>query len=558
MKASFNKLYRQLTLIFCVFLFITALTGIIYGLHDRFFQLPTLIANILIAIHQGAFLGKKIAPLYVLSLGLSVFAIGLTVLINFRDKLIFSQTQPNTVNAYRLLLLVVGIPLALCVEAGVAYRLGTDWFGLSERQTAVFLAFHGGSVFGTFLGIFYTLTVGLVLIAISIAGFKIGMTSVLSRRTKQTDFQQQFQQQLKTPHLLGDNLLQSLAGLRQKARLAIILFSILFIGIFYYATSELLVSIVIIGIFFVLPALILASKLIMNWQHQQEIQARFYERETESITILKAIPDSILRISKDGICLSYMPAKGAKSFVLYGDIINKHVTEFLPLEIANGFIGFARLSLQTGHTHVYRFSISLDKDKQYHEARITSIGETEVLIVVREISNLNEALTLSDKQILDSEDSGLKLLTEPELIQVLEKIVKNIQQDPKNHILFCLAIDEEVNNNDVPSIDDNLIHQIAAKTRSCLASNTIARFDNNDLIILVTNCTMKNASILVNNLNCSLDEFFSTLPNKEQAIDFSIGLLEINADVADTNSLISAVRATYVLARQKVNFKPFW
>jgi GGDEF domain-containing protein len=553
MKASFNKLYRKLTLIFSVLLFITALTGIIYGLGSRFFQLPYVISNILIAIHQGAFLGKKIAPIYVLSMGLSVFAIGLTTLINFRDKLIFSETEPNIVNAYRLLILVVGIPLALCVEAGVAYRLGTDWFGLSAKQTAVFLAFHGGSFFGTFLGIFYTLTVGLVLIAISIAGFKISMTSILPRRKNQTDFQQK----LKTPHLLDDGLLQSVTGLRQKVRLAIIFFAILFIGIFYYATSELLASIIIIGIFFVLPALILASKLIMNWQHQQEIQAKFYERETESITILKAIPDSILRISEDGICLSYMPAKEAKSFVLSGEIINKHVTEFLAPEIANEFLRLARLSLQTGNTNVYRFSISLDNDKQYHEARITSIGQTEVLIVVREISNLNEALILSDKQILDSEESGWKLLAESELIQVLNEIVNNLQQDPKNHILFCLAIDEKVGNRD-SLLDDNLIHQIAAKTRSCLASNIIARLNNNDLIILVTNCTMKNASILVENLHYSLDKFFSTLPNKEQAINFSIGLLEVNADISDTNSLISAAKATYVLARQKVNFKPFW
>ena len=418
------------------------------------------------------------------------------------------------------------------------------------------MAFHGGAFLGKFLGILYTLTVGSVLIGLSIVGFRISTTSIMGKRQNQTDFQQKS----KTAHLFDDVLSTSVITLRKKVRLAIILFSILFIGVFYYATSELLTSILIVGVFFFLPALIVASKLIENWRHQQEVQAKLFERETESITILKAIPDSILRISENGICLSYMPAKEAKSFVLYGDIINKHVTEFLAPDIANEFIRFAQLSLQTGQTHVYRFSISLDNDKQYHEARITSIGQTEVLIVVREISNLNEALTLSDKHTLDSEDSGLvKLLTESELIQVLEKIVKDIKQDPKNHILFCLSIDElKINDNDVSLINDNLMHQIAVKVRSCLASNTIARLDNNDLIILVTNCTMNNASILVDNLHYSLDEFFSTLRNNEHSINFNIGLLEINADVSDTNSLISAAKATYVLARQKINFKAFW
>ena len=141
MKASFSKLYRQLTPIFSVLLFTTALTGIIYGLTSSFFQLPNTVANILMAIHQGAFLGKTIVPFYVLLMGVGIFAIGLKTLIDCRERLIFSQTEPNTINAYRLLVSLLGVPLALCVEAGVAYRLGTDWFGMSSEQTAVFWHF---------------------------------------------------------------------------------------------------------------------------------------------------------------------------------------------------------------------------------------------------------------------------------------------------------------------------------------------------------------------------------------------------------------------------------
>ena len=81
MKILSHKIYRQITPILFVPLLLTALTGIIYKLSKHFLRLPDLITKTLITIHQGLFLGEKIAPFYALLMGLGVFALGLKALI---------------------------------------------------------------------------------------------------------------------------------------------------------------------------------------------------------------------------------------------------------------------------------------------------------------------------------------------------------------------------------------------------------------------------------------------------------------------------------------------
>lgn len=576
MKTSLRKLYCQLTPILFLPLLATALTGIIYGLSERFFKLPDTVANVLMAVHRGEFLGVKLVPIYVLLMGIGTFTICLVILIDSRDNLISKQTKPNIVGIYRLVALILVIPLALCVETGVAYQLGRDWFGMSSQQTATFLEIHGGASLGTYLSIIYILIAGFDLVVLSIIGYKMTTTSVSQRKQSQQALQKKQSQQAapkqsETPiYLSRDSLIYSVAVLKRKIRLAIAIFSLVFIGILYYATSTLLASIAIIVIIFVIPALLIAEQLIQSWQHQKEIQVKLCEREAESITMLKAIPDSMLRVSQDGICLSYMPAKEAKLFVLNGEIVNKHLTEFLAPEIARQFIKFAQLSLQTGSTRVYRFPISLDDREQYHEARFSPIGQTEVLIIVREIAELNDVPVVS-KQVspTNNNQKSIKLLTESELIKVLERILIQVletileddRQSHKNHILFCLAIEQtEANGNGVFHINDNLMHQIVAKIDSYLEFDAIARLDNNnnELVVLVSDCSLEKASVLVDDLHRSLNDFSSIWRNGTTSLKFNIGLLEINADSPDAVSLMNAAKTTCQMAKQKVHFKTFW
>ena len=551
MKTSFRVLYRQLIPILCCCLLLTALTGIILGLSDRLIDLPDIVIKILTMIHQGAILGGKFAPIYVLLMGLGVFVLELKTVIEGGYSLLFQQAQPIMVNVYRVIALILVIPLTLCVETGVAYRLGTDWFEISNEQTNFFLSIHGGSSLGTLLSIFYLLAVGLALITLSILSWKNSQNS-----SGQKQLQHSQRQSKSDSNYLSQNSNGNKSASSKKIKMAIIYGLIALVGIIYYTTSALFAAIAGLSIIVVLCAVILGRKSHNGWQEQQQTISKLHEQEAESITILRAIPDSMLRISHDGICLSYLPAKEASSFVLHGDIINKHITEFLALEIARQFTKSTQLSLQTGSTITCHFSIPVGNEKQYHEARVTPIGQTEVLILVREIDDSNCTSKMLQESLVNKKNTAsVQVLTELELVRVLETIL--IEQNSQNHILLCLAINTSVIGDDDAVINDDLLFKIANRIGSTLPSSVVSRLENDDLIILVSDRTMEKASAIVDDLYRNLEGFVST-ENHARSIEFNVALLEIDADSSNAIALVNAAKATCQMAKQKVNFKTFW
>ena len=548
MKLPLYKIYRQFILLLFLPLIATALTGIIYGIGNRFFTLPSIITNVLIFIHKGQFLGIKLVPIYVLLMGLGTFLICLVTLIENGDRVIFSQKVP-----YPLVLILV-IPLAVCVETGVAYQLGKDWFGMSEQKTASFLSIHGGNSLGIFLGSIYTIITGLSLIVLAIISYQLVTTSTSQRRQEQ----QSPQKIATTTSSNQENFsIDERTLLKRKIQLGVMVFSLVLIGILYLGTTKLIASIVVVVIIFALPALAIAERLIQVWQ-KKEVPTQLYEQENESTTILKAIPDSMLIVSQNGICLSYMPAKEAKFFNLDGEIVQKHLTDFLAPEIARQFFKYSQLSLQTGSTRLYRFPVSIDGQQQYHEARISPIGQTEVLIMVREIVDIKE-VSINSEQQSQANNSSVQLLTEPEFVTLLETILLDNRIKQQNHVMFCLAIEQtETNNDDNFNSNARLIEQITTQIVSYLPVRTIARIDEDELIILIEDISSENISVLVDDLHHSLNNLKSNSDNNSSSIKFNLGLLEIDANSPDAVSLMNLAKATFKMAKQKVNLKTFW
>ena len=311
------------------------------------------------------------------------------------------------------------------------------------------------------------------------------------------------------------------------------------------------------------------KKPIQDLQYQQKTQTNLYDKEFESATILRAIPDSMLRMTEDGICLSYIPSKEASSFVIKGEVVNRHVTEFLAPEIALQFIKSAQLSLRSGSTKFYRFPIPIENGgRRYYEARISAIGMTEVLIMVRQLSDLDQAYLNSTKLSDSQNEDTILLLSEPELAEILERTLEKIQQNNQNHVLCCLVIDELNIENDSEvdpklqsgsRVSEILMYQIAAKVKTHLSSNYIARLGDNELVTLVLNSSLDRASTLVDKLRDDVNNFSFHWKGNEYPVSASIGLLEINAESLNTTAdLINAAKATCNIAKQKIEGYTFW
>ncbi len=175
MSVHSRKLHRRIAPILFIPLLLSALTGIAYRLGRSWFEIPNSVANVLMAIHQGEYLGQGLVPIYVLLVGLGLLGLVVTGLSMLKLKRQLSK-RPSKLHhrwVHHVMATIAFLPLMVSATTGIAYRLGNTWFDLPSKQSALLLQIHQGSYLGPTLKPIYVLVVGLVLIAQLVTGIQM-------------------------------------------------------------------------------------------------------------------------------------------------------------------------------------------------------------------------------------------------------------------------------------------------------------------------------------------------------------------------------------------------
>jgi two-component system, NtrC family, sensor kinase len=104
-------------------------------------------------------------------------------------------------------------------------------------------------------------------------------------------------------------------------------------------------------------------------------------------TLLDILPDLILRLNREGICLDFRPARNFRSFMPDLDWRGRHLSEILPTDLAQKRLFYIEQALQTGEAQIYEQQLLLDSRIQYEEVRMVRCAADEVLVIVRDISD---------------------------------------------------------------------------------------------------------------------------------------------------------------------------
>ncbi|MBD2102701.1 PAS domain S-box protein [Leptolyngbya sp. FACHB-261] len=108
--------------------------------------------------------------------------------------------------------------------------------------------------------------------------------------------------------------------------------------------------------------------------------------EARQWALLNAIPDLMIRMTRDGTYLDFIPAKDFKTIMPSGGLIGKNIWEIMPPLIAQQRMQYVEQALATGSNQVYEYELDIDGCITCEEARIVVSGEDEVLVIVRDIT----------------------------------------------------------------------------------------------------------------------------------------------------------------------------
>ncbi|MBP0016071.1 MAG: response regulator [Cyanobacteria bacterium SBLK] len=115
--------------------------------------------------------------------------------------------------------------------------------------------------------------------------------------------------------------------------------------------------------------------------------------EATNRAILKAIPDLLLQMNQEGVCLNAIAPDNANILNMGANVIGSSLEALLPTELAGNYLHYLQRALESGDLQVFEFPLSQDGEEGYVEARIVVSGDNEVLAIVRDISDRKKAET---------------------------------------------------------------------------------------------------------------------------------------------------------------------
>jgi PAS domain S-box-containing protein len=113
--------------------------------------------------------------------------------------------------------------------------------------------------------------------------------------------------------------------------------------------------------------------------------------EAHQRALIKAIPDLIMRVNRDGIYLEFVTNP---TFLVLGnlsDLVGTHVSQTLPPDLTQKRLDYIHLALQTGLIQIYEHDLSIDGTVWIEEVRVVPYSDDEVLLLVRDISDRKQA-----------------------------------------------------------------------------------------------------------------------------------------------------------------------
>jgi PAS domain S-box-containing protein len=159
--------------------------------------------------------------------------------------------------------------------------------------------------------------------------------------------------------------------------------------------------------------------------------------------LFDAIPDMIIRTSREGIYLDAISPDNMKFLVSPEKFIGNSIFDFLPTEFAQERMYYIEQAFQTGKLQLYEYQILLNGEIHYQEARIVVSANNEAIVLIRDISDrkkLEQELTYSHdlRELLFNESTDALFLLDSNtslMFDCNQKAIELFEVDRKEQLL---------------------------------------------------------------------------------------------------------------------------
>ena len=131
----------------------------------------------------------------------------------------------------------------------------------------------------------------------------------------------------------------------------------------------------------------LQTELEIRNQTERELE----RSETHQRALISALPDLMMRVNREGICLEFVPSSNINILGNSKTFVGNHVSKDLPPEAAQKRLEAIQRALHTQEIQIYEHDLSTDNRVQIEEVRVVPYKEHEAMLLVRDISDRKQA-----------------------------------------------------------------------------------------------------------------------------------------------------------------------
>ena len=184
---------------------------------------------------------------------------------------------------------------------------------------------------------------------------------------------------------------------------------------------------------------------------EQEIIAS----ELKNQALINAIPDLMFQIDKQGVVLSYKPAKKTQNS---RNVIEKNISEIFPNDVAEQIRTSIHNAFQTKEIQVFDFQISQGNKLRDYEARIVVSSYSEVVAIVRDITNRKEL----DRSLIAAREAAL------ETSRLKSEFVANISHELRTPLNGIMGFSDLLSDSELDDEQKHFIQVIRSSSQSLL------------------------------------------------------------------------------------------
>jgi len=209
--------------------------------------------------------------------------------------------------------------------------------------------------------------------------------------------------------------------------------------------------------------------------------------DAQNRAVLAAIPDTFFRMNADGVYLDYEPGRehpgrerrGAREAVPADECVGKHVSEVLPRDIAERMLEQVEVALRIQQVRSVEYELIRFGQAQHFEARLVATGSSEVLGLVRDISERKRA----EEQIrrLAYCDSLTGIPNRQAFLEMLERELQRSKIGNKKFAVLFMDLDafKRINDTLGHNVGDQLLQQVSDRLRDTIRpSDLLSRGDS--------------------------------------------------------------------------------